>query len=387
MAKINDIDAHEILDSRGKPTVEVKITTDDGLMASDSVPSGTSTGSFEAKAIDPKKAVENVNKIIKPSLVGMDPVDQAAIDQKMLDLDGTKDKSKLGANAILGVSLACARAAAMTEKMPLFWYLNKLYEKITGVKVEPQIPTPMMVMIEGGKHGENNLCMQEFLAIADLEKGKKVWQSVKNVLVEAGFDDKLGLEGGFAPKLKYDEDAIKFLIKGIEGAGFKIPDDVKIGLDIAANHCQIGHDDVLSLYDRWPLFSVEDPEGEDDWAHWAQMKLELDQKKGKDYLLIGDDLFVTNKERLEKGINDLVANGIIIKVNQTGTLLETLQVIGMAHKAGFTHILSHRSGETMDTFISDIAVGTSAKFMKSGAPFASEREIKYRRLEEIRKEL
>lgn len=387
MAKINDISASEILDSRGKPTVEVKVTTDDGLMTSDSVPSGTSTGSFEAKPLEPKEAVENVNKIIKPALVDMDPTDQQAIDQKMLDLDGTENKSKLGANAILGVSLATARVAALTEKMPLYWYLNKLLEKLTGVKVEPAIPTPMMVMIEGGKHSDNNLCMQEFLVITELEKGKKIWNALKDVLNKDGFGDKTGLEGGFAPKLKYDEDAIKYVIKAIEAAGLKIPGEVRLGLDIAANHCQIVHDDVLALFDRWPLFSVEDPEGEDDWAHWAQMKLELDQKKGKDYLLIGDDLFVTNKERLEKGVTDLVANGIIIKVNQTGTLLETLEVIGMAHKANFTHILSHRSGETMDTFISDLACGTAAKFMKSGAPFASERVVKYNRLEEIRKEL
>jgi len=387
MAKITDINASEILDSRGKPTVEVRVTTDDGLMASDSVPSGTSTGSFEAKAIDPKIAVSNVNKIIKPALVGMDPTDQQGIDQKMFDLDGTEDKSKLGANAILGASLATARVAALTDKMPLFWYLNKLFEKITGIKVEPSIPTPMMVMIEGGTHGENNLCMQEFLVITDLEKGKKIWQSLKGILDKEGFDTKLGLEGGFSPKLKYDEDAIKYMINAVTATGYKIPEDVKIGLDIAANHCQIGHDDVLAMYDRWPLYSVEDPEGEDDWDHWAQMKLELDQKKGRDYLLIGDDLFVTNTKRLQKGITDLVANGIIIKVNQTGSLLETLQVIGMAHKAGFTHILSHRSGETMDTFMSDLAVGTAAKFMKSGAPYASERVVKYNRLEEIRKEL
>jgi len=387
MAKIIDISANVILDSRGKPTLEAKVTTDDGMMASDSVPSGTSTGSFEAKAIDPKIAVNNIAKIIKPALVGMDPTDQQAIDQKMLDLDGTQDKSKLGANAILGVSLATARVAALGSKMPLFWYLNKLLEKITGIKVEPSIPTPMMVMIEGGTHGDNNLCMQEFLAIAELEKGKKIWQALKEILEKNGLDAKLGLEGGFSPKLKYDEDAIKYMINAVQGAGYKIPQEVKIGLDVAANHCQITHDDILTMFDRWPLFSVEDPEGEDDWDHWAQMKLELDEKKGKDYLLIGDDLFVTNTKRLEKGINDLVANGIIIKVNQTGSLLETLQVIGMAHKAGFTHILSHRSGETMDTFISDLAVGTAAKFMKSGAPFASERVVKYNRLEEIRKEI
>ncbi len=387
MAKINNVFAHQILDSRGKPTIEVKVTTDDGIMATDSVPSGTSTGSFEAIAIPAEKAVTNVNEIIKPKLLGMDPLAQEEIDRTMISLDGTENKSKLGANAILGVSLAVARTAALTDKMPLFWYLNKLYEKALGEKIEPAVPTPMMVMIEGGKHGENNMCMQEFLIIGSLENGKKVWTKLKENIQKKGLAVKLGLEGGFTPHLKFDEDAIRIILESVEDCGLKIPRDVRLGLDIAANHCQISHEDILSMFDRWPLYSIEDPEGEDDWDHWAQMKLELDEKKGEDYLLIGDDLFVTNQKRLKKGINNLVANGIIIKVNQTGSLWETLEVITMAKKANFTHILSHRSGETMDSFIADLACGTAARFMKSGAPFASERVIKYNRLEEIRKEL
>lgn len=386
MAKISNVEANQILDSRGKPTIEVKITTDDGLMVSASVPSGTSTGSFEAKEIEPQIAVNSVNLVIKPKILGMDPVKQKEIDQTMIELDGTQDKSKLGANAILGVSLAVARAGAITEKMPLFWHINKLYQQILGEKIEPSIPTPMMVMVEGGKHGGNNICIQEFLVITKLENGRKIWEALKKTITESGQEPKQGLEGGFQPKVKYDEDAIEMIVKAINAANLKIPEDVKLGLDIAANNCQIGHDDIMAMMSRYPIFSIEDPIGEDDWSHWAQMKLELDQLK-KDYLLIGDDLFVTNKERLEKGINNLVANGIIIKVNQTGSLWETLEVIALAKKAGYAHILSHRSGETMDTFIADLAVGTAAQYMKSGAPFASEREIKYKRMEEIAKEL
>jgi enolase len=386
MAKISDIEARQILDSRGEPTVEVKITTDDGIMATDSVPSGTSTGSFEAKAIDPQLAVNNINQIIKPKLLGMDPTKQKEVDQTLLDLDGTSDKSKLGANAILGVSLCVARTGAATAKMPLYWHLNKLYQQASGTSVEPAIPTPMMVMIEGGKHGKNNICIQEFLVISKLENGRKIWNQLKKVIQDSGQDAKLGLEGGFQPHVKYDEDAIEMIISAIKDSGFKIDDDVKLGLDVAANNCQISHEDIMTMMARYPIYSIEDPVGEDDWDHWAQMKLELDQKK-KDYLLIGDDLFVTNKQRLEKGINNMVANGIIIKVNQTGSLWETLEVIALAKKSGYKHILSHRSGETMDTFIADLAVATAAPFMKSGAPFASEREIKYKRLEEISKEL
>jgi len=386
MAKITGVEAHQILDSRNIPTVEVKVTTDEGMMATDSVPSGTSTGSFEAIVVDVPKAVNNVNKILRPKLMGLDPRQQKKIDRLILDLDGTENKSNLGANAILGVSLAVARAGAMTQKMPLFWHINKLFDQVSGTKTEPAIPLPMMVMIEGGKHGENNLCIQEFLVLSSLENGKKIWQKLKEILEKNSLNTEKGLEGGFAPKLKYDEDAIRYIVEAIKELGLKIPDEAKIGLDIAANHCQIGHQDILAMFDRWPLYSLEDPLAENDWDHWAQMKLELDQKK-KDYLLIGDDLFVTNKERLEKGINNLVANGIIIKVNQSGTLWETLEVIALAKKADFVHVLSHRSGETMDTFIADLAVGTAAKFMKAGAPMASERVVKYNRLEEIEKEL
>lgn len=386
MAKITKISANEILDSRGQSTIEVKVTTNAGFFASDSVPSGTSTGSFEAKAAAPKIAVNNVNLIIAPKLLGFDPENQEAVDQMLLDLDTTENKSLLGANSILGVSLAVARAGALSAKMPLYWHLNKLYEKVLGKAIEPQIPVPMMVMIEGGKHGTNNLCIQEFLVICDLHKGEKIWQKLKSKIEEIGLEPVLGLEGGFTPRLKYDEEAIKLIVKTVEETGLKIPNDIKLGLDVAANHCQIDSSNILTTFDRWPIYSLEDPVAEDDWEHWASLHQEL-SVKNREYLLIGDDLFTTNKKRLQKGIDNSAANAIIIKVNQVGTLWETLEVIAMAQKAGFTHILSHRSGETMDTFIADLACATAAKYMKSGAPFAAERVVKYNRLKEIAKEL
>lgn len=386
MAKISDIDAHQILDSRGKPTLEVTVTTDDGMMATDSVPSGTSTGSFEAKAIDPKIAVSNINEKIKPKIVGMDPVKQKDIDEMMLEMDGTDDKSNLGANSILGVSLSVARAGALTQKMPLYWHVNKLYGEILGKNIEPKIPTPMMVMIEGGKHAPNNICIQEFSVITSLENGRKIWHTLKKIIESSGQVARLGLEGGFAPKLNYDEDAVEHIVRAVNESNLKIPGDVKIALDVAANNCQINQTDILSLMERYPIFSLEDPAMEDDWNDWATLNADLGSK-GKDYMLIGDDLFVTDKKRLQKGIAEKSANGIIIKVNQVGTLFETLEVIALANKAGIEHVLSHRSGETMDTFIADLSVGTAAKYMKSGAPYASEREIKYKRLEEISKEL
>lgn len=386
MAQIKSIEARKILDSRNKETLEVKIITNDGMMAVDSVPSGTSTGSFEAAAIIPENAIANVNNLIKPKLIGLDPTEQKKIDQIMIELDGTDDKSRLGANAILGVSLAVSRAAAMSKKMPLYAYLNQLYHQDYKVNVEPAVPTPMMVMIEGGKHGDNGVCIQEFLCITTLDNGKKIWKSLKKVLENNDLETKLGLEGGFTPKLKYDEDAIRFISEAIQQEKLTVGKDVKLGLDIAANNCQMAHQDLMAMLDHYPIYSLEDPVEENEWPHWAQLKLELDQR-GKDYLLIGDDLFVTDHKRLKKGINDLTANGIIIKVNQVGTLSETLDVIAMAHEAKYTHILSHRSGETMDTYISDLAVATAAKFIKSGAPYASERVIKYNRIQEIAKEL
>lgn len=386
MSKITDINAREILDSRGEPTLEVEISTDDGLMASDSVPSGTSTGSNEAIAVNTKAAASTINENIKPKILGLDPVNQIEIDQLLLDLDGTTDKSNFGANTILAVSLAVARVGAYTNKMPLFWHLNKLYEKIHGEPVEPSLPTPMMVMIEGGKHAKNNLCIQEFLVSGDLEDGKKIWHAIKELLSNRQLSTELGLEGGFAPRLDYDEDAIELILQASNLTGIKIPEKMQLGLDVAANNCDINVDDILAIMNRYPIYSLEDPAPEEKIDHWAELKLEMDRRK-KDYLLIGDDLFQTSKDRLEKGIENFVANGMIVKINQTGTITETLKIISIAQKAGYTHIISHRSGETMDTFIADLAVATAAKYLKAGAPFATEREIKYKRLEEIAEEL
>lgn len=387
MSIIKEIEARKILDSRGAETIETKIVTDSGIMVTDSVPSGTSTGSFEAVAIEPEIAVNNVNEVISPKIKGMNPAEQGKIDQTMLELDGTLNKSKLGANAILGVSLAVSRAAAAEAKMPLYRYLNSLFSQVSGLEVKPAIPTPMMVMIEGGKHAkEIHNCIQEFLCITSLENGEAIWTKLKKNLARDGYETKLGLEGGFTPQFEYDEDALSFIMEAAGDENLVIPKDVKLGLDIAGNHCQMTQEDILNLLQRFPIYSLEDPYAENEWDHWSQLKLSLDQRQ-KDYLLIGDDLFVTDLNRFKKGIDDFVANGIIIKINQVGTLSETLSVIAQAQKANFTHIISHRSGETMDSYISDLAVATASKYLKSGAPFASERVIKYNRLREIAKEL
>lgn len=387
MSVIKDIEARKILDSRGVETVEVKITTDTGIMVTDSVPSGTSTGSSEAIVVETSVAVNNVNTIIRPQLLGLNPAEQSKIDKIMLELDGTPNKSKLGANAILGVSLAVSRAAAGAAHMPLYLYLNSLFNQISNLQVKPAIPTPMMVMIEGGKHAPGSKhCVQEYLCISSLENGGKIWNRLKRNLARDNFGTKQGLEGGFAPDLEYDEDALRFIMEAAQEEGLLIPEDIKLGLDIAGNYCQMTQDDIMSLMQRYPIYSLEDPFAENEWPQWEQLKVSLDQLK-RDYLLVGDDLFVTNLDRFQKGANEVVANGIIIKINQVGTLTETLSVIALAQKSNFTHILSHRSGETMDTYISDLAVATASKFLKSGAPFASERVIKYNRLREISDEL
>lgn len=387
MGLIKNVEARRILDSRGAETVEVKISTDTGIMVTDSVPSGTSTGSFEAMVIAPDVAVNNVNNLIGPKILGLNPSDQAKIDQIMLELDGTQNKSKLGANAMLGVSLAISRAAAGEARAPLYMYLNNLFNQTTGQSVKPAIPTPMMVMIEGGKHAKDSKnCIQEFLIISSLEHGGKVWNRLKKNLSRDGMGTALGLEGGFTPELEYDEDAIRLIIDAATDEGLTESQDYRMGLDIAGNQCQMTQEDVLSLVQRYPIYSLEDPFSENEWPYWSQLRHSLDMIK-KDYLLIGDDLFVTNKERFQKGVDDLAANGIIIKVNQVGTLTETLSVINEARIKNFTHILSHRSGETMDTFISDLAVATAARYLKSGAPFASERVIKYNRLRDIDEEM
>ncbi len=241
-------------------------------------------------------------------------------------------------------------------------------------------------MIEGGKHGNNNLCTQEFSVITSLENGKKIWQKLKNETRKKEYDSKQGLEGGLVPALRNDEEAIKLIISAITSQGLKIPADVKIGLDIAANNCHKTPKDILDIFNRFPIYSLEDPLDENSWEEWSALKIKLDAFD-RDYLLVGDDLFTTNQSRFKKGIDTAAGNGIIIKPNQVGTLWETLEVIAQAAKAGFVHILSHRSGETTDSFIADLACATAAKYIKSGAPFALERAAKYNRLEEIKKEI
>lgn len=386
MSKIASLEAYQILDSRSTPTLEVKITTSDGIMAIDSVPSGAKTGSNEATTVAPDRAVEFVNQIIAPKIIGQDPANQEELDKILTELDATKDFSKLGVNTILGVSLAVARAAANTAKVPLYKHINELYSKILGQQIKPAIPLPMMVMVEGGKHAKNNICVQEYLCISSLENGQKIWHRMEKILKEKNIDTKLGDEGGFAPTLEYEEDAIKFMMQAATEEGLNVGTDIRIGLDVSANECEITKDDIVALVNRYPIFSLEDPFDSKALNQWQELKQELDAKQ-KEYLLIGDDLFQTNLAKLEQGVKDAVANATIIKINQAGTLTNVLKAIAFAYKSKFTHIVSHRAGETMDTFISDLAVGTAAKFIKSGAPFATERMVKYNRLKEISQEL
>lgn len=386
MSIIKEVEGRKILDSRGIATVEVKIRTDDGLMAIDSVPSGTSAGTQEAVPLKPEQAIKNINQIIAPKLIGRDPQNQSEIDQLMIALDGSANKAKLGANAILAVSLATARVGALVAKMPLFWHLNKLFAKISGKQIEPAIPEPMMVIICGGKHGQNNLCIQEFLVIGQMEQGQKIWHQTEKTLKKRKIKYSLGLEGAFSPDLAYDEDALEIILTAIEDLKLQVGQDIRLGLDIAGDNCQMSNEEILSLFNRYPLYSLEDPFAENQWEKFGQLKLELEET-GKDFLLIGDDLFATHKSLLQKGINNLVANGIIIKANQVGTVTETLEVVTLAKKANYKCIVSHRSGETQDTFIADLAVAVAAEFIKSGAPIPKERILKYRRLKEIEGEL
>ncbi len=387
MSKITKISAEKILDSRGKPTVEARITSENGLTAIDSVPSGTSTGAKEAALVDVDTACANINQIIAPELIGLKSEDQEIIDRKMIALDGTGNKSRLGANAILGVSLAVSRVSALDQKIPLYLYLNKLFRKISGVEISPKIPTPMMVMFCGGKHAketESSLCIQEFLYIGELADGINIWHSVEERLKEKNIKYTIGLEGAFAPELENDEKALQILSEAVEKAD--ISGEIKLGLDIAGNNCRMTNIQILENFQKYNLFSLEDPFGEEDWERFGQLKLELEELK-KPFLLIGDDLFATHKKLLEKGINQLVANGIIIKPNQVGTLTEVMEVVKIAHEAHYVSVVSHRSGETSDSFIADLAVGIGAEFLKSGAPTAHERLVKYQRIEEISKEL
>ncbi|MFO7152313.1 MAG: phosphopyruvate hydratase [Bacillota bacterium] len=411
MSLIADVIAREILDSRGNPTVEVEVVLEDGTLGRAAVPSGASTGQFEAVELrdnDKKryngkgvlKAVENVNEIIRPELEGMDPFDQVGIDKLLIELDGTKNKGRLGANAILGVSLAVAKAAANYLGMPLYRYIGGCNAKV--------LPIPMMNILNGGKHADNNVDIQEFMIMPvgaqnfahALRMGAETFHSLKKVLNEKGLNTAVGDEGGFAPNLESNEDAIKYILEAIEKAGYVPGKDIFIAIDAAASEFYEGGKYRLKgegleldsagmaeyyakLVEKYPIISIEDGMAEEDWDGWKLLTDAL----GKKVQLVGDDLFVTNTERLSKGIELGVANSILIKLNQIGTLTETLDAIKMAERAKYTAIVSHRSGETEDTTIADLVVAVNAGMIKTGAPSRTDRVAKYNQLLRIEEEL
>lgn len=412
MSKIKTIYAREILDSRGNPTVEVEVTLENGAFGRASVPSGASTGIHEAVELrDNDKnrylglgvlnAVKNVNDVIAPALVGYDVFDQRAIDQAMIELDGTENKGKLGANAILGVSLAAAKCAANSLNIPLYKYIGGTNSHV--------LPTPMMNIINGGAHADNNVDFQEFMIMPvnapsfkeAIRMGAEVFHSLKAVLKAKGLNTAVGDEGGFAPNLASNEDAIKTILEAIEKAGYKPGEDVKLAMDVASsefykdgvytlpgeNNKSFTSKELVDFYvelcDKYPIISIEDGLDQDDWEGWDY----LTEKLGKKVQLVGDDFFVTNTKRLQKGIDRGVANSILIKVNQIGTLTETLEAIQMAQKANYTAVISHRSGETEDTTIADIAVATNAGQIKTGSASRTDRIAKYNQLIRIEDEL
>jgi len=411
MKTIKGIRGRQILDSRGNPTVEVEVELADGTLGLAAVPSGASTGSHEAVELrdgDPSqfqgkgvlRAIANIKEIIAPALLGMSALDQAAIDQRMIGLDGTPNKAKLGANAILGVSLAVAHAAANSEGMPLYRYL--------GGDDAHLLPVPMMNILNGGKHAEDSVDLQEFMVMPvgassfahALQMGAEVYQSLKKVLKARGASTSVGDEGGFAPRLATNREAVEVILAAIEAAGYRAGEQCFIALDPASSEFYDDGKYILAkegvsftsaemvdyyseLVAAYPIISIEDGMAEDDWEGW---KL-LVEKVGSKVQLVGDDLYSTNTERLSRGIAEQSSNSILIKPNQIGTLTETLAVIEMAKKAGWTSVISHRSGETEDVTISDLAVAMNTGQIKSGAPCRSERVAKYNRLLRIEEEL
>ena len=412
MSEIIDIYAREILDSRGNPTVEVEVYLESGVMGRAAVPSGASTGEREALELrdgDPErylgkgvqKAVSHVNEVIAAALVGWEASDQSGIDRKLLDMDGTDYKSNLGANALLGVSLAVAKAAAEESGLPLYQYLGGTNAK--------ELPLPMMNIINGGEHADNNVDIQEFMIMpagADsfteaLRMGAEIFHALRKVLKNKGYYTAVGDEGGFAPDLKSNEEALEVIMEAISAAGYKPGEDVLLALDVASSELykdgkyileneaqkeKSAHDLVAfysDLVDRYPIISIEDGMAENDWEGW---KL-LTDKLGEKVQLVGDDLFVTNTKILQQGIDQGIANSILIKVNQIGTLTETLDAIEMAKRAGYTAVISHRSGETEDTTIADLAVATNAGQIKTGSLCRTDRVCKYNQLLRIEDEL
>ncbi|WP_269411851.1 phosphopyruvate hydratase [Lentibacillus daqui] len=411
MPYITDIYAREVLDSRGNPTVEVEVFTESGAFGSAIVPSGASTGEYEAVELrDGDKdrylgkgvtqAVKNVNETIAPELLGLDVTRQNIIDRLMIELDGTENKGKLGANAILGVSMAVAHAAASYLEMPLYNYLGGFNAKT--------LPTPMMNILNGGEHADNNVDIQEFMVMPAgapsfkeaLRMGAEVFHSLKNVLKKKGYNTAVGDEGGFAPNLGSNEEALQTIVEAIEAAGYKPGEEVKLAMDVASSEIyedgkyNLKGEGVVrtseemvdwyeSLVEKYPIVSIEDGLDEDDWKGHKK----LTDRLGSRVQLVGDDLFVTNTVRLAKGIEQGVGNSILVKVNQIGTLTETFEAIEMAKRAGYTAIISHRSGETEDATIADIAVATNAGQIKTGAPSRTDRVAKYNQLLRIEDEL
>jgi enolase len=410
-ANIKSIKAREILDSRGNPTIEAEVLLADGSRGVASVPSGASTGKYEAvelrdgdrnryRGLGVLKAVSNVNNEIASALVGVCALDQAAIDQKLIALDGTTNKARLGSNATLGVSLAVAKAAANFLNIPLYRYLGGTDTRM--------LPIPMLNIVNGGKHAPGSIDFQEFMIMPvgatsfahALQMSSEVYHSLRNVLAEKGLSTSVGDEGGFAPRLSCNTDPIELIMAAIEKAGYKVGRDLFLALDPAAStfyqkgNYVLARENVtltstemvnyyVELTSRYPILSIEDGLAEDDWTGWVL----LSNRLGKEIQLVGDDLYVTNLERLEKGIIEGASNSILIKPNQVGTLSETLAVIKKAQQAGWTTVISHRSGETEDTTIADLAVASGAGFIKAGAPCRGERVGKYNRLLRIAEEL
>ncbi|GLH64364.1 MULTISPECIES: phosphopyruvate hydratase [Parageobacillus] len=413
MSAIVDVYAREVLDSRGNPTVEVEVYTEDGGFGRALVPSGASTGEYEAVELRDGdksrylgkgvlKAVENVNEIIAPAIIGFEVTDQVGIDKTLIELDGTENKSKLGANAILGVSLAVARAAADELDMPLYQYLGGFNAKT--------LPVPMMNILNGGAHADNNVDIQEFMIMPvgaksfreALRMGAEIFHSLKAVLKAKGYNTAVGDEGGFAPNLKSNEEALQTIIEAIEKAGYKPGEEVMLAMDVASSELYNKEDgkyhlegegvvrtseEMVAWYEelvsKYPIISIEDGLDENDWEGH---KL-LTERLGKKVQLVGDDLFVTNTKKLAEGIEKGVGNSILIKVNQIGTLTETFDAIEMAKRAGYTAVVSHRSGETEDSTIADIAVATNAGQIKTGAPSRTDRVAKYNQLLRIEDQL
>ena len=411
MAMITEVYAREILDSRGNPTVEVEVILEDGAVGRAAVPSGASTGVHEAVELRDgdkdrylgkgvTKAVDNVNDIIAEALIGLEATRQTEIDELLVRLDGTPNKGRLGANAILGVSMAVARAAASSVGLPLYLYLGGVAAK--------ELPVPMMNILNGGEHADNNVDIQEFMIMPvgaksfseALRMNAEIYHNLKALLKEKGLSTALGDEGGFAPNLKNNAEAIEVILEAVVKAGYKPEEDIVIALDVASSEMYKDGkyhfegegvvrtseemvDYLAELCEKYPIISIEDGLAEDDWAGW---KL-LTKKIGKKVQLVGDDLFVTNEERLVQGINKGVANAILIKVNQIGTLTETFNAIETAKRAGYTCIISHRSGETEDTTLADIAVAVNAGQIKTGAPARTDRVAKYNQLLRIEEDL